>query len=61
MIRDFFLFVAPVVFFNVMEEQYYQHLMILIDSIMVLLFPFNMTELMEVKEKVEIESCIKNN
>jgi len=38
---DFLLFAAPVGFYNVMKKQYYDHLMLLIDSTQMLLSSFD--------------------
>ena len=50
--RDFLLFAAPVVFYNVMEKQYYDHLMLLIDSTQMLLYSFDKKDLEIAKSKV---------
>ena len=51
-IRDFFLFALPVVLWGILPINLYEHVLLLIDSISILMFSFSFSELNDAKSKV---------
>jgi len=46
------MFAFPVVMWNILPQHLYDHMMLLIDAIWMLMFKFNSEELNDAKEKV---------